>query len=61
MSFGFAAVPENVIPRIAKQTALYPALLNLRSADAKKEFANRMVELFNGRRYVPRNEKQKRR
>lgn len=61
MSFGFAAVPENVVPRIAKQTMLYPGLLNLRSADAKKEFANQMVELFNGRRYVPRNEKQKRR
>ena len=58
MSFGFALAP---VPDFAKQTLFYPALLSLRSADAKKEFAQTMVETFNGKRYVPRDQRNKRR
>ena len=61
MSFGFAAAPESIVPRIVKQTTLYPALLHARSADAKKEFSQRMIYLFNGKRYVPRDKKPKKR
>ena len=56
MSFGFAALPG---PQGVKQTTFYPALLHLRSPDAKKEFAQWWVKTLNGKRYVPRNERPK--
>jgi len=49
-------VHDASVSQVAKETGTYPALLNLRSPDAKKEFANTMVEIFNGERYVPRDE-----
>ena len=55
--FHSSLVYDASVLQVAKETGTYPALLHLRSPDAKKEFANTMVEIFNGERYVPRNQK----